>query len=578
MFSRVAFSVLPFSVLPDEDDLSIPSSLSLILADRDADLLFLLVGEPLALGSTVHGGLPLSGMSVPGMSLEDEEYSVEGSIVLIADKEFHTEPEDDPANKTASPRLIQPFNFRIDVPLFNSGESRGRSAIGNVDIMNDDGGIDSLMDVVWVGRTVRIKCGVTTNVGKWNERTLTYSEMETIFKGTVETVSWDESKITLGIRDSSSRLNKPIQSLVYSGSGDFEGDADLAGKNKPMSFGRVFNASPALVNKVNNVFQAHYRSMQSVDEIRDQGLPLVSDGDITDSSLGLSSVLDWTPVAAHYITDLNLGLIRLGNAAAGKVTFDGHGDNEGSYIDTLIEIFRRVAVTFGAVSDPDEIDVNAFTLALLRESSEAGLFVGTEPRDISDVLDELMFSADGWWSFTREGTLTVGIFRDPDGEVATRTVTDTVIENFSLAKEEAGQPAWRYALGYKRNWSPQTRDELADTVTASNRELYSEEYRYVSFSKSSLRSIYTEAKDVKVGSLLYDQTEAQTQVNQRGARDSGKRRKYKLRLSRDLFQYRVGQVISLVYDRFGLENGKNFFVTAVVENAVTRITELEILG
>lgn len=46
----------------------------------------------------------------------------------------------------------------------------------------------------------------------------------------------------------------PVQNSFFLGTGGREGAADLAGASRPLTFGEVFNLSPALIDPLNLVY------------------------------------------------------------------------------------------------------------------------------------------------------------------------------------------------------------------------------------------------------------------------------------------------------------------------------------
>jgi hypothetical protein len=45
--------------------------------------------------------------------------------------------------------------------------------------------------------------------------------------------------VNIVVRDEGYRLEKPMQTDIYDGSGGYNGGADLLGKPRPMTFGQV---------------------------------------------------------------------------------------------------------------------------------------------------------------------------------------------------------------------------------------------------------------------------------------------------------------------------------------------------
>jgi hypothetical protein len=84
-------------------------------------------------------------------------------------------------------------------------------------------------------------------------------------------------------RDRGFLLQSPLQTTLYIGTGDEEGDATIQGQPKPLVFGRVRNVAPVLIDPTNLIYQISNAALASIDDVFDQGLALTASGtDVAD--------------------------------------------------------------------------------------------------------------------------------------------------------------------------------------------------------------------------------------------------------------------------------------------------------
>jgi hypothetical protein len=197
------------------------------------------------------------------------------TTLYFATKGFVTSPTDSPANQHFEPRVLEPGNFERH--LFSSGTTSGSSSVGVGEIVfvNTDGGMDDYREWGFDGRTLRIlKLDGST-----------YGDAVEWFRGTVEQIEFNWSRVSVRMRDRLAELDKPIQPAKFDGSNvgpaGIEGtDDDLSGRVKPQVWGKVRNISPAAVNTSALIFGFNWdetgatKAISSVDAVYDNGVLL----------------------------------------------------------------------------------------------------------------------------------------------------------------------------------------------------------------------------------------------------------------------------------------------------------------
>lgn len=478
---------------------------------------------------------------------------------------FVTKPSDVPSNQYYEPRLENPLTFSQS--LYSSGKFGGKSipGYGAMVLLNNDGGLDAFKDYAVDGRACTIKLG---GIG------FNYIDFGTIFSGTMQAVEFDSNKLVIRVRDLQYKLDLPLQTTLYLGTGNWEGGADLSSKVKPHCYGQVRNAEPVLVDGANLRYQVHYRNIQAINAVRDAGASLTNFGDYANTTL-----LDAASIpAGNFATCLAAGVFKLGSSPAGVITADVQGEGLSSYVSTVADIIQRIATTSGGLSVGD-LDTATFTTLNTLNSAVVGIYERDQIK-IGDAFDKLVNSIGAWYTFSRAGKLMVGRLDTPSG---TEAANYTKVDILKFERQPTALPTWRFKLGYKPNWRTLSQSEVASQFRAggSNASLngsLTEEYRYVSASDSSVQTAHLLSTDQELFSCLDDSTAAQTECTRllnlfKSAKDV-----YKVKVKTQPLSRKMGEVVKLTYSRYGLDSGKLFTIVGLYEDYVRSTVEMELWG
>lgn len=508
-------------------DNSVPSKVSQLLDDPSAKRIHLMIATPYD----------------PSTSSE--------TTVRLSDVGFTTAPSDTPANALFEPRLTNPFNFEVN--LFSGGQVLGgaSASFGALQIANDDGGMDSLTDYYWDGRSIEIRVGTDQ---------FDYDEFETLYQGRVEEIQWNDRQITIQLRDPRTQIDQNIQTNLYAGTGDDEGDSSLKGRPKPLCFGECREVRAVLVDSVNLIYQVHDGSVQDIADVYDAGADLTDEGDVAD--LRAASA----PSTGAFKTDLASGLFRLGASPDGTVTADVQGDNDGTYVNTAADIMRRIAVQRGDLDAMTGLDGATFNRAATDSPDTVGIFIPDSPRPMPSVFDELMASGGGWWTFDRAGLLKVGILQLPGSSVLTLGREDII--GGTIRRTNPRRVAWRIRLGYDRTFTVQSEGSLAASLSASEKALRSNEYRYVSAEDTDIQTAHSLSQEIERVSLFVDESAAQDEVDRLLTLLGERRDLYEIPVGWRLFKFDIDDSVTLDLDRFDLP--KTLRIIGIAENVKRR--------
>lgn len=434
----------------------------------------------------------------------------------------------------------------------------GRDGIGGLArvfaearLVNADGALDVLSrDYSIEGRAVRILVG---------DPDAARDTFGPVFSGVVESVTTGLDFLTLKLSDGIAKLDAPIATDTYAGSGGAEGGADLEGQPKPVCLGEVANIAPPLVNAATLLYQVHAGAIQAVDAVYDRGVALAYTAGV--------------PGAGQYSVDTAAGTFTLGATPSGTVTADVRGDASLSgYLDTTAQIvLRALAVRAGLSSS--EIDPASLSTLGSDAPGAVGIWIGGEVRTVGSVIDELLAGIGAFGGFSRMGAFTVGRVTTPGGA---ETVTLDETDILAISREPLPAPVqpiiWRARVGWQKNYTVQ--QDLAAAVTAARRTFAAAPWRLSNSESASIKSQKLLAKDYgPVESLYADAADADTEALRLFELWATARSLYRITTHCGAMTRDLGQVIRIEHSRMGLAAG---LPARVIGHAI-RGSEVELL-
>ena len=317
--------------------------------------------------------LPLSAQYLP-RTKRDTVY------FLFSTRPWCGSPTDvDRPHQRSIPRLISGGRITRTVPIEATVQKRGERTLGDAILSNPDGALDYLIsDYSLTGGIIRAWLG---------EPDQNSDEWALLYEATIDEVEATRKEIRISITTIADQLERSLQLRKYSGGGGYNGDASLAGRLRPTSWGECYGVDPVLFDSANNCYQVHDGPMQSVDAVMEGGLPYVFTADF----VNYDNLINATLNTGEYATCLNQGLIRIGTTLAGLVypiRANVKGDNRGAgYVSSTGDILYRLARD-RAFLQSLSLDVASFN-ALPR--GRVGFYSnGSIDLKVSDVFDALL--------------------------------------------------------------------------------------------------------------------------------------------------------------------------------------------
>lgn len=497
--------------------------------------------------------------------------------LYYATQSFTTGPSDTPANTFIDGRIKQPAN--VIRSCFSQAATMGASqiSVGEMVLVNNDGGLDALLNYSFAGRSIIIELGEVT------PRDNGVTQWTTVINGTMEQAEFTWQAVRIKVRDFQQTIAQPHIQTKYGGTNSLpnglDGVAgDLKNRPKPRIYGTVFNVTMPCVNTSRLIFQAHDGSaLQSVDGVYDRGAPLTYDGVYTSQT----DMETNAPAAGRYrVWNSAAGcFIRLGSNANGEVTADlTQGANTAAR--TAGQIFKAMlldaGISAGAISSAD---IAALDTAAPYQVGYA--FNHTTETTTLAALDGIAQSVGAWFAPDTSGVFRIARLDLPTGTpVAYLTATDVLrIERITPRDAGSGMPAWKMKLGYQRIWTVQ--EDLTNAVTAARKALVEQEYRRVEVSDSAVKTVNATSPEIGFDTLLTNATDATAEANRRHAI-------YKQR--RDMLQVRIrvdrslagaidlGKVVNLTLPRYGMNAGKNFLILGIQTDMRGYLFDLTLWG
>lgn len=456
-------------------------------------------------------------------------------------------------------RIKQPALFTSAAFIGSVLQAGSRSAFGETTLVNIDGGLDYLADYAVDGRMSILSLRDENNI------------ITPIIEGTVQSLSFESSLVSVRLRDPQEILNLPHPNAKYLGNNippnGLEGTVDdIKGQSKPQVFGKVRNAEPFLVNTQTNIYQVHdfesYPSVSvSVISVYDKGVLLT----LHTAYTTLSDFLLHQPPAGQFNT--YNGYFRLHTAPTGQVTCDAD-----SSLFLLGDVFNLIAVQAGyTLSSSDITTFNAF--------GEVGIYL-TQEQSTSSLLDLLAQSVGAYWYFDTPTLIRMKQLVAPSSP--TIFIEDYQIVAISREKTGAGNngiPIYEVKLKADKVETVQT--DVAAGAADLFRARVGVQFREAIATSSAVRTRHPLSEELEIETALRTLAAAETQAIRLQTLLGVRRDTLTTTVRLDEITagaVDIGTVVNLTSYKLGYSMGKNFIVLGYTLDARLSRIELELFG
>lgn len=465
-----------------------------------------------------------------------------------------TRPTDTPPRTHIAPRLMSGGYFRREMFAGDGLFGAVRAGWGEFVIANADGewlgavdhegtqyGWDGQPFELWAGDEDGDFPGDFTQVGA----------------GSIRSVKLGIATATVVIRDDMDRLNKPVLTRTFLGTGALEGDASLAGKRAARSFGDTLPVPCTLVDAAKLIYHVcdGISAVPAAAGVQDGGVSLTM-GAVYASTADLNATAPTAGQARFY--GGGPCYVRLGSAPAYDVSCAP----------------SDVRITAGAAAWLSQLALDAGV------SGASGTVVNVVdhlPIDSSDTYAQVMARAcksePSWFGFDALGSFTAGDITDPSGGSPVYTLRESGILSIERsAPPGLDVPVWRVQTKGWRNWM--FGRTLAGGAPGYMRRQW---YSSASASDAAVQTVHALAGDMSIESPRYVGT---------GAADFLALHS----LDRDFLRVVVpmsravlaaidlGDCVEVKHSRFGMSAGKKFLAVGIENNYGARTVTFSLWG
>lgn len=465
---------------------------------------------------------------------------------------FVTGAAETPTNQFYLPSAVASITSTETLTL----DSSATMSVGDVEINNADGTLDSWLNDVWVNRALPSYLGDPS----WPR-----ADFRPFFNGvTADIGSKTRDKLGLKLRDKLQRLNAALSEVKLK---DVITDpavlATLSNKDAiiPLCFGECHNVTPLLTNPATLEYQVHNGAIQGFIEIRDNGIPLAND------SIG------WAAVTV----DLANGKFRLTSAPAGAVTVSVQGDKfAGVYANTVCTVIQRLVTGFGKAADrfstATNVDLDTSQLASFNAAHQqpVGIYI-SDGTGVISACQQLASSLGAQMVMSRAGLLRI-LQIDLSSLVSTYSINATQMVERELTITQRTEVVAAVKLGFCKDWTLQP--ALQTAIPAIDKESFDTEWLTSTALDATVQSVYKLTADpAQIDTMLIRRTDADAEAARQLNLRKVPHAVYQFIGYAEMLQLVLGQIVTITHSRFNLAAGGIGMVVSLTPDPVNnRVT------
>lgn len=435
---------------------------------------------------------------------------------------FTTSISDVPANTHYAPVVSTGFQFTEQLSL----TGLAGLSLGDLEIQSIAGARESWMADVWMNRDVRIWIGDV----RWAR-----ADFRLIFNGVnAGIVRKDERTLALKLRDKTQRLNSPMTEHKLGGTSPNK-DAII-----PLCFGECHNITPLLIDANLLKYQVHDGAVESIFEVRDNGVPVVAS------------------------VDNATGTFTLALPPVGAITCSVQGDKFGGiYRNTVAALIKRIVTGFGKASTRftvADLDVASFDAFEATHSQPVNLFI-SDRTNVLVACEMLANSLGAQIVQSRAGLLRIIQLALPAAGAPSLLLEQHIVVD-TLEPGLTINPVAAVKLGYCRNWTPQT--GLQTPIPALHRDLYEKDWLSTTQTDETTRAAYKlEIDPSQQDTMLVRLVDADPESLRRLQMWKVPRTPYECDAVPEMLGLELGQALTVFHRRFSMANGVPAVVTSL---------------
>lgn len=366
----------------------------------------------------------------------------------------------------AEARLSSRISFERRITTIFWGGGRARIGLGNIDLINSDGGLTDLVFADLRRRAVRILMG---------DDTTGFNDLEVVASGTVDSAeAVDEQLLRIKLADGAAAFAVPFSSAVYSA-------GDQVGQLVPIVLGSPLSCPVLATDIANKRFSAHNSSSNTIVRVLDNGVPLT----VTTEYVAYNT----SPHFGFQLQQATVGRILADMSGPQSTAYDlsavGVARAPGDFPNVMIQIMSAMG---WAAYDAVEFEAFTFTAISLRYF-QVGMFIdGSIGAD--QIITEIADSFGAWWCVDRLGNFRIKQLAAPSAP--TFSFNESNIKGGVSIRPDLA-PGLSNAVAGVKNWHVSSPSELAGAVrdTAAGVALTKD---YQSRFTMTLHAMYSDAE------------------------------------------------------------------------------------
>jgi hypothetical protein len=431
--------------------------------------------------------------------------------------------------------------------------------VSTMSIQISDGEFDYLTWQSWDTRAVEIKWGLTTE---------SIGEYTVILRAETERAEWDDDTFRISLRDKGVLFERSMQENTYTGMGGYEGTSDILGNLKPLGYGFIRSASPALLDSNLQLYQVNDGPMHFFASISQGAVPLnqwpISDPDLLNWDIQQSDV-DFGIVRV----DTSRGIFRLAAPPGGRVTVDFMGStsvpiqgSSGQIVRAMVERVVPEAIIDGA----------SFNEYLQIRGGLHSQYI-TEPKTLGEAIRELIAPIGGVVLLGRLNQVRIRhIWRSS----AKAYITDSSIaDGTPVSRRRPPRPGSLYRMAFQKSWTTFTETDFLGAANVNLREVLENEFRWIEFQSRGPTDVslnrHDSSKTVEIISLSeHPFYEALIQI---ALRDHAMQDLYEMTVTGWSWQLEPGDTVLVELSRWGMTSPRTMIIVEVTEMSPSIETE-----
>ncbi len=281
-------------------------------------------------------------------------------------------------------------------------------------------------------------------------------------QGLVLDTAIDNGQLRIALADPTTDLKRPLLIDRFAGTGGVEGPVEWTGKIKTRAWGRCFNVPGLVIDQATKIvsFGDPRRRWLAFDQVRDRGVPAAA-GDLT--MLGWQGSAETTFAALQAASATvgggvlcpSIACVKWWTLPAGDLHADIRGEVAGGYVETAPEIAARIVAGRSSLV----VDAAELTAAIAARQAPFGWLVDSDSSTAAAELTEMLAGVSLSWLIV-DGAVA---FRRWEWTAATRTARSE-----GMTRTKVYKPIASRTIGYRRNWAPMARGDLAAFVLVTD--------------------------------------------------------------------------------------------------------------